>query len=487
MWSKIDRCAEQAIGIAHAILVVVALYAIVPFLLLSFSAQPMEDDFCVADFFLDSGVLGGVYDYYLNWSGRYSGIAILGFVYRYLDLIDHYGFVVLFLFLVSWGVMVFFVIVLLRARKVTFSNCIVGIVMLLWYLTQMDATAQGFYWVVSAVQYQLGNVLILLLLCMVLLMNRTLASGLANDDFVKSHIWLIGLVIFLLIGITEVFLIPALTLILSAHLWHRSCGKAHSNIWLWLFGLAVVCTLITVLAPGNGSRGETTAFDSGQLGFALSNAWVSAWLQLKEITSQPNFWWGSFAWCFYLSANYSHDENTQRPSSSLVAIVSIACALTLFVVLFVPWWATGEGTFPRISNMAVFLFLMTWVSLISLISQRHLFWGRVGLTVLPYGAFRSVVYLIALLGLCIELSTHQVVTTARTDLTTRSYTYKKLHESRYALARIAGEQDAPTLRLPPLSIELPTTIAFHDLSVDAKALANACFAQYFRIPEVTVN
>ena len=476
----IDDIAASTLRITFVLLAFACAFAIAPFLILSFYANPSGDDLCFAGAFHGSGVFELVYDWYFRFNGSYSSLTLMGIFYRYADVTEHYKVLVLLLFILTWAALVFFISVLVRSRRVTLPNCIAGLAFLLAHIILMDRVVDNFYWLNAGIPYQLANVFILCVLCMVMLLYRRLGAERASTGLIIGT----ALAIFLMMGMTELFLIPGVTLILAAYLWSLLEANTSSKVWLLLLVLVVVCAAISAGAPGNGVRMESSYPSAGQVSQALSGAWGSAWIHIKRILSEPVFWLGSAAWCFYLSAIYRHEECPHRPRPFLIVMVGIACFLVLFIVFAPFWYATAMAPYERIVNEAVFLFLTLWVSFISLLIRRFLFWGHIGLAVWPRGIVRNTINIVVLVGFGWQMISNEVIQTAREDLVVKAPHYEEVYKERFRIAHDAQSRGLTSIRVPPMILDRPTTIFFIPVTDDPHEFGNQCFAWYFGLGEV---
>ena len=477
---RIDDIAASALQITFVLLIVTCVIAIAPFLALSFHANPSGDDFCFASEFRGVGLFNLIYQWYWTFNGSYSSLALQGAFYIYADVTEHYKALSFLLFFSTWAAMVFFISVLVCSKRITLPNCLAGLVFLLAYIILMDRVVDNFYWLNAGIAYQLANVFILCLLCMVMLLYRRLDAERAATGLIFGT----ALAIFLMMGMTELFLILGVTLILAAYIWSLLEGNTSSRVWLLLLALAIVCAAVVAGSPGNGARMDAAYPSAGQVSQALSGAWGFGWIQMKRILSEPVFWLGSAAWCFYLSAIYPHEECPHRPRPFLIVMVGFGCFLVLFVVFAPFWYATDMSPYERIVNEGVFVFLTMWVSFISLLIRRFLFWGRIGLAVWPRGAVQKLVYLTLLIGLGWHLVSNEVIQTAREDLVVKAPHYEEVYKERFRIAHDAQSRGLTSIRVPPMILDRPTTIFYIPVTDDPNDFGNQCFAGYFGQHEV---
>ena len=135
------------------------------FLMLSLYTWPSSaDDLCLAVYFEEHGVLGGLYGKYMLWSGGYTSIFLMGAVPQLGDYYAFYKILPLTIILLTvWASTAFFRDVL-GTTKFSFWSCVLGVSFTMLFISSMPLVVSGFYWFASAAKYQGGNILLICLL-----------------------------------------------------------------------------------------------------------------------------------------------------------------------------------------------------------------------------------------------------------------------------------------------------------------------------------
>ena len=178
------------------------------FIILAFYTTPTADDFDYAISFRDpefGNVFSTVVDWYQRWNPRYLSVTLIGTYSKYLDLINHYKFLSLLLF----GVWLLSAYLLLRtlfenSRRIVVAGGVLALFVL--YILTMPRVSSGFYWMNSAYQYQIGNVLLMSNLACMIRLARAKRSYLFAP--------MSATLLFAIIGTTEMYMVLMVILVM---------------------------------------------------------------------------------------------------------------------------------------------------------------------------------------------------------------------------------------------------------------------------------
>jgi hypothetical protein len=230
------------------------------FFLLGLFTGPKSDDWCYGSRLRELGYFGAVKWIYTQWQGRYAANDILQLA-GYLDystLLTWYWLMPTILILAT----IFSTYVLLGALNrlvlesaLTRSQVTVAsIVFTSIYLVSLDRPSEVLYWLSASVSYQLGNVLVTILLATLIYFYFAKTKAKKFFLFTAS-----GLLVLLVIGHNEVIMavtlfflgLSVLSLSFSDY---ENRTSSYKGMLMCLLVIAIIASLVVILAPGNSIR-----------------------------------------------------------------------------------------------------------------------------------------------------------------------------------------------------------------------------------------
>jgi len=225
----------------------------IPFLLLCFFTHPQNDDFNYSLKTITLGYLGANICWYKFWSGRYFSTALLSMnplvvrdfgVYKLVTA----GTIILVLYAFYFFVNRMFSTILEKKKIV-----IISLALFILYLARMPSLVQGFYFMTSAVTYQSGNILFLII-CGYLFRIRKFSDQQRNILITL----ILSALIFASAGTNEVNMVLTLEICVLCFLWDYIVHRRMNVLLAVATSTSIISTAIVVLAPGSGRRFETT-------------------------------------------------------------------------------------------------------------------------------------------------------------------------------------------------------------------------------------
>lgn len=216
------------------------------FLYHTHTAVPHGDDFCYGIKVDEHGVLGAVWNEYMQWGGRFSSAMLVSLAMQDATLITHYVWIIPLFILVAIGLSVrlFLRALGITSVPITLALYVAVVASISWW--------ESILWLTGGITYGLSFALFLFLL------------GVEIKVFVSqegSHLSLIkglllGLLSIVLAGFNEVVAVSHLVFLALCliGLIHRRANKSGIQVFGWLFFCALIGLLIVKFAPGNDVR-----------------------------------------------------------------------------------------------------------------------------------------------------------------------------------------------------------------------------------------
>ncbi len=461
-------------SLPYRIAQLIMLLALARHLALALFIHPYADDFSYAVVGMTTPLGERLVQEYTSWNGRYfSNILVLRgpLVLGLQQGLWPYRLVAVVLIL-GTGCAAYHFLRVLLPRMARAAAATGALALLLLLLHMMPDASEGFYWYTGAVTYQLANVL-----CVFLAANWIRA--LRTPEAVNGWWYAVqcGLVV-LIAGSNEVH---AAYLVL-AHLglvgwtWRRT-GKVRGPAMV-LLTVALLCTLVVVLAPGNATRGalfplrhdvvRTLAYSTAQTGrFTLQ------WMLVLVLPT--------LLFLSLLRKGVQHGVakpfRSPRNKWGALALPFVA----VFVSMVVTYWPTGLLGQYRTINMALFFFIPAWFFAVAVWDQMYFRprgW-RIGDADAPRTRWALV-----LLSTCMLWAGRDGRVTD--DLISgRMARYDQGMQHRYRILATGAQRDAEVIVLAP--VELPRSLTVLPLDTSATHWTNRSYAAYFGVAGVRVS
>jgi hypothetical protein len=446
-----------------------------PFLLLVFFAQPAADDFCIAAS-AKQGFFAAQADWYTNWTGRFSMVAVttalasfgeLQSVYWVGSLIFLAGTVV-----AAWCVIDRFAGPALSAA----SKVLAALGTLALFATEIPSPVQAFYWHSGAVTYHTGLIAFICFLAwMPWISDSTPEVG------KLARICALCLLAAFAVGSNETLMLLVTGCVFAAVGLNFMLNKALLRVSTPVLVVIAIADAIVILAPGNSVRGVRFAEKHDFFG-ALTHAATQAVDFGLTWTGSLSLWAASVLIFFTLPSVIEQRGYLAYPQSRfqvarwLIPIAGTGAIITMF---FVTWYVTGHAPTYRTVNSIYGVFLLTWFGTLTAAvcyatkSSARNDPGSVSLLWLAKAAL--------LIGLVNSGNFHDAV---RSLLMAPRYVSE--WNDRYNQVRMARQNNQRHLIVAPINT-LPKTIFFEDLTSDPGDWRNLCFAEYMGLPAASVR
>lgn len=443
----------------------IALYSVLPFLVLSAYNHPSADDFVYSNIFIEKGFFAAQYSWYMTWSGRYTASTLLS-----LSPVSFYSFtgykLASFFLLVLVGYAFFYLINRVFNKETRLNRVAISLLVLVLFLYQMPKIATGLYWGAGAMTYQLGNVFFLFMLGGLLKYLKT-----KN----KKQILLVVFLLFFVIGSNETLMLLTNILLFFIVIFYYSKEQRFrwqylkkNPFFLILLLAAIVFSLLVILAPGNDTRLRYLPNKHKTIAF------YNTYMSMKQYLIQ---WFPAISvFSLLLLALIKRTDLIKKSWFSIHPIFSFFIVLILVYAGFFPaHWSMGVPPPLRTVNTIYFFFILSWLYFIL---SLH--------TYLKDKLFpNSVRYILMITSLVFLLKSNNIQTAYQDWFSGDAAQYDRELKARYKL--IAKEKPLltaqDTLRVPAL-IKTPKTLYFHDIETKASDWRNKAFAKYYELPHI---
>jgi len=455
---------------------IIGIFAITPFLILSFFNHPSWDDFCYSVQSMKLGFWKAQLSTYEDWSGRYFATAVLSINPLVFKWIDGYKIVSAMMLLLFMGTIYYFVKTICFNKISKKEELNIAIALIILYFYKMKNVSNGFYWMPSSVTYQLGNILAILSFTMLLKMFMVV-----NDKNKKLYCCFAVLFAIGAIGSNETILVilflQIFVVLISNYL---SIKKLNRYLAVLILVAAVAC-FISFIAPGNVHRFELNAQVSQvsqvykdpeqrhnfipSLSPSLITAvkYAAKWLTNLTIILFT---------ALYIPYGIKISKNITRSNSpfSIHPAISIIIFITIFILSFFPAYWAAHYVPSRVVNVIYLYFLIGWFFNVQVVIY---YLNQRGIVIKPFSNSISVIIAILII---IKLAAGGNIQNAYVDLFSGSaYRYNNEIKARYIKI---NECQTGVCELEKISNQ-PSTIFWDDITPDEKHWTNLCTGEYF--------
>ena len=425
--------------------------------------HPYADDWSYAATAFDEPLGERSVHEYLSWNGRIAsnilvlrGPLLLGLepgllIYRLLPS--------LWIILVAVGWLV--LLRTLRPYGVPRQWALPGALLFttLWLNTLPDLT-EGLYWYTGVVTYTLPTALLLFFV----------ASGIRTARWANGAPWWHWLLLSAL-GLwiswsSEVHLVIVVALVVSwiVARW-RSGARVRSGVWVLMI-LLLSAAVIMVAAPGNATRGanfplRADVFNTVSMGVLQTVRFLIAWILSPAICISGSLW----------LLHLRRMEDLPFPVLRLRSLLTALLA-TVFVIMALPYWATGILGQHRTVNVAFFLFLPLGAMCLVALEREVLRPRNIGLPV--HRAVMPVLVVFLVLALVLGGNDGRVASDLLTGAAARS---DSAWSARYAEVEQAAEMNVASLSFEPIPVP-PVAIRIMELDTVPEHWTNTSLARY---------
>ncbi|WP_018478912.1 DUF6056 family protein [Pontibacter roseus] len=447
------------------ILITISVYTLLPFLLLTLFTHPTADDFSFAVRDTTLSFFESQVEFYLNWSGRYFGTAIVRINPLTTESLKVYKLYAC-LTLIVFCIQVYWLInLVIKGELSKLKAFTLTAILICLYLLLIPSTAEGFYFFTTYATYQFPNILMLLMLSLLYAFFQS-----ENTAAKLSYIAMASISCIAIVGSNEMSLILAFTTLLLLLVTNLKNKEARPYLLL-LFTICVASCLIAVLAPGNYARMNDHP--------NASRFWWSA-VYSALLTLITFYRWSapvlavSVLYMLFIGIPLADKTRESRLFNVDLRLAAMYFLGTIFLMYFAFAWSTGERATPRVENVICFFFIFGWFYLLQL--ALHTYRHQLKYEHLLSPAIPTAALLLFALNI---LSVDSNVTTAYIDLLSgKAAAYDKALTSRYVSLKAS---DCKKCEVPPLPA-IPKTIYFSDILEGSKnddMWINSGFARYW--------
>lgn len=440
---------------------------VLPFIFLSVYSHPCWDDFEYSELARELGFFESQRNWYFTWTGRFFSTAFLStlnpLVYRSIA-----GYkILMMIFLILFIISIYFLISELLSEKIAKKHKLIfSLLVCFLYFTGMPSMKLGFFWLSTAVIYQLADIM------MVMIMTLLLKSEM---NHVKGSVGFQNLIICFLIiavcGSNEVSMIMLMLFLFFILVINYTANKKISKRFLLYNISALISFLAVYISPGNYQRFgkqpnshhffysvKHTLMDLTGLFFFknISIPFIVISILLILILLKTD-----------LTGKFRFNPDSVNPFYSIAAYL-----LILTAGYFTSYWSLGIPPFERITNVIYFVYLLGWFFNIIIIINYVKIKYNFNLKRIP-----SYVYVISVSAACLSLLlTNNSVKNSYKDIyrgTAVSFDSEMNERYEYIYNDNADTCIVKSIR------NVPPTLFYHDLSDDHRYKYNKLEAKYF--------
>jgi hypothetical protein len=349
---------------AHILLASLLALALGRYLLVALYVHPFADDWSYTVAGRESPIFQRLVQEHRTWNGRwFSNILVLNnpmelglehglFLYRSVPLI---------LMGLTWlGTFVLWRELFQRTAARSLG-LVAASVFLLLYLQLMPDLAEGIYWYTGSVSYQLPSALLLLLAASWARFFRVEGTGI-QVGLLFANVLLTAVIA----GSSETHMVLTVLFYGALVLWKWRTEGAAPKVLLGFSLFAVALGLFMFLAPGNAVRAANFP-ERGRLlhtlfyGTLHTGRFVLTWLVSPALLAASVVW---------LLVVRRFGISVARSISPM--LVLLVTGLVIFLLMALPFWATGILGQHRTVNVACILFLPGWALFLATVARHPL-------------------------------------------------------------------------------------------------------------------
>lgn len=450
---------------AHILLAVLLMLALGRYVLVSHYVHPFADDWSYTVAGMESPLFKRLVQEHRSWNGRwFSNILVLinPMVLGLGPGLFIYRLVPLFLLGVTFLGALALWHELFRRTAERSHGVVAASLFLLLYLQLMPDLSEGIYWYTGAVSYQLPSALLLLL-------AASWSRFFREESTVTKGILLFanGLLTAMIAGCSETHMVLTVLLYGGLFVWKWRSNGAVPTVLLVFFLFAIGLGLFMFLAPGNEVRAANFP-DRGRVLHTLIYATLHTGRFVLTWALSPALLAASLVWSHHVRRAGITVGKGLSP-----VLVLLVTGMVIFLLMALPFWATGILGQHRTVNVACLLFLLGW-SLFVATMARHTVVERLLTMVSAPGRQRMVwAMLIGVLFL-----TGNGLRVSGDLIEGRLAQYDRSVSARYEAMRTAVASGAAELRLEAID-PMPCSLRILDAGPDPGHWGNSQLVRYF--------
>jgi len=335
----------------HKIILLLGLFILLPFFILSYYNYPYLDDFSVCVLMREQSFIEFNVNWYLNKGGRFFYIFLLS-IFALFD--SHLLLLVkvippiIFLFLFHA------LFTLIKQFTDNVSAYTISLLFIFLYFINLSSIHETLFWVSSLLINLLGGIFLIYFL--------NYYSKISTNES-KRNLFLVGLFAFVLVGFTETMPLLMIVFFCFIFLIQIIKFKRLNKSTLFIFVFIFIGALIVILAPGNFVRLNTNNFrvrDLSEVGIIIHSFFDSFYLFFKNIV----FWFKSFylILCSVLILYYFIMNKKKWEHNSIFNIKPYFSLLLFFLIpaIYYPSFYGVSFVEKRLIDFSYLIFLFIW-------------------------------------------------------------------------------------------------------------------------------
>jgi hypothetical protein len=439
-------------------------------------AHPSADDFCMAEGVQREGLWAHLRQHYLEWSGRYSGNALYAAYPLVFGLLEGYQYLALLLLLSLFTAAAFLLSRLFQTRMNSLAVIVAALAFVTIYVLGMRSPASSLYWMAGSLSYQSANILLLLLAGLMFQLTDRQREGKQTGLTLAA---LLGVLV-LAIGANETGMMMTFVAVSFMLLARLRMGWRVSWPWLLLFLVALICSAIVYVAPGNAVREATFPLRHELMRSLLGSLGMGVWTLTAWLKS-PVLLVATLLTPFMTALLCRSPARQFQPHKRQLVALLAATLLLPFLLEFPAWWAMGGWPPPRTVDAIYFVFLCGWLFTVGAITVYFMpsGWRENTLGTRAVAAFLAAVVLFVL-----AVFTNGKFQRAQLDLLHSAPAFDAYMQQRYATIAKALNNGQYVLSVPDFGREYPRSVYFNDILPMATDWRNVCYAHYFGLQSI---
>jgi len=446
-------------------LIGVLIISLVPLLIIHYYNQPTPEDFYYSGEARKIGLMDSMRVLYKFYGGRYFTYLLISLNPLYFHSVTGYKICTLVLMILFYFVFYIFVSEFTKNRLNLTERILFTLSVFFLYLFAMPSLSQGFYWLVSAVHYQLALMLFMLFLIFYSRIDKE--KNIAKRNL---FIFISCLITIAIPGTVE--LSAAIMVIVAVLLIMTSIIKDKKVSW-WLILIVlitIVCVYFVIKSPGNDQRSvkyteNHNLFISLYSSFIFLFQTIAGWIfnsPLLPITVL-------FTPIFFKITD--PDISGNRILEIKLSYSIVIFLLMLYTNIFIIYWSLGIPPYDRILDFIYFIFLTGWFLII--ISLTLFIRNKFGIK-----EFKLPKYIYAAAGILIVffIVRENNISSAYSDLFSgKASEFNITLFERYDSISKTGSD---SLEIDSIR-NIPQTFFFQDITKDPKRPFNIGYGSYF--------
>jgi hypothetical protein len=466
------------VRLLSALAITFLLVSITPYILLSKYTEAFADDYTVGLVLRNSNFFVAQIQWYTSWTGRYTAHALMSLLHpiTYGNLHGLWLYAILMQG-IFYSSIYFFIKSLLPSLSTPYRLFVLAII-LMQYFWLIPSSSEAFNWIPSSFSYQLGASLNL---CFFALLLR-------NRLFDKlSKILLVFLAV-LIPGTSEINLFIfcfGLFLTTVYFFWNE---KRIDRFLLYLLGIGVCFSLISLFSPGNNNRTailkEISNGHPGDILFAIKAAIVISKQQITMLLLHSPFLIINVL--FLIALKYSGIKPITKPSFPLIFLfLFIFIGTYLFLHILFPY-KSGIIYMPeRLLNITYLFFILCWFAFITLLWFAFISENDLIIESNKSSYMFPVTSMLMLGVFCLsQLLLPNKIQNAWRDLL--SGDAKRYSEQVHDRINLMKDSQGKHLHIAPI-VPMPYSICSCDIETDSTNWKNQALAEYFNLASVSID